>query len=158
MVHQVCTEQKWGERHPSSFTSCMVAQHCCSPMFPVTDRHRETSAAEEENHKLYDPLKCFQMESTPHVSEETKHSLKLGKTKLHSKNPPKAQYERKSEKRSALRFHSDLEKSRGCRWRKKKGSLFSLDNPISRCKYINTQRVSSYIKPAQAIAISLGCK
>lgn len=92
------------------------------------------------------------MGSTPRISEEPKHCLRLAQTKPpspplkpHSNNPTKAHF--KSGKKVQWDIKMVLVKKKS-----------SLDSPISTCRSICTQHVWSHTKTAHTIAVSLGCK
>lgn len=79
MVHPACSEPKWCERNPSSFTS----RHGGSapPLFPCllpqTCRERLDQQSEKRTTNYLIHWKGLQTGSTLHVSEEPKHCLKL---------------------------------------------------------------------------------
>lgn len=149
------TEMMW----KASFPICFLAWWCLLPQTCI-QRLGQQSRRRTINYLTH--RKGFYMGSTPHVSEEPKHSLKLAETAINTpkttqRKPIKSILWEKRERPgggSTMIFHSDLMNKESICVGKK--SLSSLDNPISRCRCIHTQPVSGYTKPA--LTISLGCK
>lgn len=160
------SKEMWKASFPIHFLASWLST-AARPVSPAPDMQRETGAAKrEENHKLFKPLKgaldgihASHFRGTKALPKACISKNAITTSKTTQQNPTKRILWEKGwrKKCNEISIRSEERNQAGVSGKKEK-CLSSLDNPISRCMHTHTRRVSSYTKPAHAIAVSLGCK